>query len=74
MDKALEHKDVQKELVKLKIQRMPYVPKPGDKVRVKGSTANAVLERIEGEKAYLNYGRFTAEVPLHELELVMRKG
>ena len=74
VDKALEHKDVQKELVKLKIQRMPYVPKPGDKVRVKGSTANAVLERIEGEKAYLNYGRFTAEVPLHELELVMRKG
>ena len=71
--KLLENNDVRRQLTKIEIARMPYVPKPGDRVRLKGSTANATLERIDGDKAVLNYGRFSATVPLQDLELVMRK-
>ncbi|NPA46457.1 MAG: DNA mismatch repair protein MutS [Chlorobi bacterium] len=72
--KELSDKDVKKELTRLEIKKMTYIPKPGDRVRLKGSTANATLERIENDIAVLNYGRFTAKVPLQDLELVMRKG
>ena len=71
--KLLENNDIRRQLTKIEIARMPYVPKPGDRVRLKGSTANATLERIQGDKAVLNYGRFSATVPLQDLELVMRK-
>ena len=73
VSQLLQNNDVRKQLTKIEIARMPYVPKPGDRVRIKGSSANATLERIEGDKAVLSYGRFSATVPLQDLELVMRK-
>ncbi len=72
IEKQLAQDDVKAKLEKIQIKRMDYKPKIGDKVRIKGSKANATILEISGNKAKLNYGRFVAEVPLTELELVMR--
>ncbi len=69
----LKNKNVAKELEKIEIKTMKFTPKIGDQVRIKGSQANATIEKIEKNKALLNYGRFTASVPIKELELVLRK-
>jgi len=52
---------------------LSFTPQVGDQVRIKGSQANAIIEKIEKNKALLNYGQFTAFVPIQELELVLRK-
>ncbi len=69
----LKNENVREKLQEMEVKRMPYVPRPGDRVRVKGSEANATLEKIEKNQAVLDYGKFKARVPVHELELVMRK-
>jgi DNA mismatch repair protein MutS2 len=69
----LEVKNVAQELEKIEIKTMNFVPKIGDQVRIKGSQANATVEKLEKNKALLNYGRFTASVPIKDLELVLRK-
>ncbi len=69
----LKSKDVVKDLEKIEIKTMAFTPKIGDQVRIKGSQANATIEKIEKNKALLNYGRFTASVPLKDLELILRK-
>lgn len=73
VSKELAQKDVAKELEKIEIITMSFVPKIGDQVRIKGSNANGIIERLEKNKALLNYGKFTASVPIQDLELVMRK-
>ncbi len=70
---TLQQEDVKQKLRQFEVQRMEYVPRPGDRVRMKGSMANATLEKIENNEAVLDYGKFKARVPLNELELVMRK-
>ena len=69
----LQSKDVVKDLEKIEIKTMNFTPKIGDQVRIKGSQANASIEKIEKNKAFLNYGKFTASVPIKDLELVLRK-
>ncbi len=71
--KELEKKDVAKELEKIEIKTMKFVPQLNDQVRIKGSQSNATIEKIEKNKAMLNYGKFMAWAPISELELVMRK-
>ena len=73
VNRELEAKNVSKELEKIEIKTMNFVPQVGDQVRIKGSQANATIEKIEKNKALLNYGRFTASVPIKDLELVLRK-
>jgi len=70
----LQSKDVAKDLEKIEIKTMSFTPKIGDQVRIKGSQANGTIEKLEKNKALLNYGRFTALVPIKDLELVLRKG
>jgi len=69
----LQSKDVAKDLEKIEIKTMNFTPKIGDQVRLKGSQANATIEKLEKNKALLNYGKFTASVPIKDLELVLRK-
>jgi DNA mismatch repair protein MutS2 len=71
--KELADPGLKKKLEKAEIRRMEYKPKVGDRVRVAGSKANAVLVALHDNKAVLDYGRFQAEVPVKDLELVMRK-
>jgi len=71
--RELQEKDVAQELEKIEIKTMNFTPQIGDQVRIKGSQANAIIEKLEKNKALLNYGQFTAFVPVKELELVLRK-
>ncbi len=73
VEKALQSTDVVKDLEKIEIKTMAFKPKIGDQVRIKGSQANATIEKLEKNKALLNYGKFTASVPVKDLELVLRK-
>ncbi len=73
VSKELQSKDVVKELEKIEIRTMEFTPQIGDQVRIKGSQANAIIEKLEKNKALLNYGKFTALVPVKDLELVLRK-
>ncbi len=69
----LQSTDVVKDLEKIEIKTMNFTPEIGDQVRIKGSQANATIEKLEKNKALLNYGKFTASVPIKDLELVLRK-
>ena len=71
--KELEKKDIAKELEKIEIKTMKFVPQINDQVRLKGSQSNATIEKLEKNKALLNYGKFMAWAPIKELELVIRK-
>ena len=72
LQNELELKDVVNELEKIEKKTMNFTPKVGDQVRIKGSQANAIIDKIEKNKALLNYGKFTASVPIKDLELVIR--
>ncbi len=45
---------------------------PGDRVRIEGGAAVGTLERIKKGKALINYGSFTTEVILEQIELVQK--
>lgn len=44
--------------------------KPNDRVRIKGSSSVGRIEKIEKDKAEINYGMFITSVKINELELV----
>jgi|SRR5690625_1222440 len=46
--------------------------KVNDKVRIEGSQAVGIIDRIEKGKARINYGMFTTETDLSKLELVQK--
>ncbi len=73
IQQTLKEENIREQLEEMEIRRMPYVPKPGDRVRVAGSSATAILEAVDGNKAVLNYGKFKASVPLKDLETVVKK-
>ncbi len=73
VEQALNKEDVVKELEKIEIKIMNFVPQINDQVRIKGSQANAIIEKLEKNKALLNYGKFTAWASIKDLELVLRK-
>jgi DNA mismatch repair protein MutS2 len=62
---------------KIKAALKPIKPKLtlsiGDRVRLLDGKAVGDLEKIEKNKAFVNYGFFTSECKLNQLELVQRK-
>ncbi len=44
--------------------------KEGKKVKIKGSSSTATIDKIEGETAFLNYGLFTTKISVYEIEKV----
>lgn len=64
-EKAIEK---QKEASKPKV-----ILKVGDKVRMPDGRAVGIIDKIEKQKATVNYGMFTTKVSIDELEFVERK-
>lgn len=60
----------QKATADKKKERAAYVFKPKDRVRLIDGTAVATIEKIEKNTAFLNYGTFTTQAKLNQLELV----
>ena len=46
--------------------------KVGDKVRLQDGKATGTIDKIEKDRATVNYGIFTTDVSLNELEFVSR--
>lgn len=46
--------------------------KANDRVRLEGSRAIGTIDKIEKDKAIINYGMFTTEAPLTKIELVQK--
>ncbi len=65
-------KKIAKEKAKLQPPKPKHILKIGDKVRLHDSRAIGTLEKIEKKKAFVNYGFFTSECKLAQLELVQR--
>lgn len=54
---------------KKKLKRVVQIFKIGDKVRIQDSLSIGTIDKIEKNKAILNYGNFTTKVDLIKLEL-----
>ncbi len=67
-----EKKNIAKEKEKQQPEKPNHILKVDDHVRLIGSRAVGTLEKIERKKAFVNYGTFTSECKLAELELIMR--
>lgn len=67
--KKAEKKEKEKLEKQEKIQ-LQRTLKVGDRVRIKESKSVGVIDKIEKQKAVINYGLFTTNVALSELELV----
>ena len=69
-----EKKKVEK---KKAVQKKQDKPKPilklGDKVRMQDGKATGTIDKLEKNKAVVNYGIFTTNVSVDQLELVERK-
>jgi len=70
--REIQKEDVRQKWQEMEMARKDFTPEIGDKVRVEGSRTPAVIMDMKGDKAVLNYGRFTAEVPLLSLELIQK--
>lgn len=66
----LKQQKKQKELQQK--QKMQNTLKVGDRVRIIDSKSVGVIDKIEKEKAVINYGFFTTSVNVEQLELVER--
>ena len=62
--KALEHSLKQEKLTQIQSLKI------GDRVRIKDSKSVGVIDKIEKDKALINYGFFTTLTALSQLELV----
>lgn len=85
--KAAVAKEAEKEVRKIrkkkkeaqpqKAQKAKNKPRPvlkaGDRVRLQDSRSVGSIDRIEKKKAFVNYGMFTTEVHIDQLELVEAK-
>lgn len=60
----------QKALAAKKKERAAYVFKARDRVRLIDGTAVATIDKIEKNTVFLNYGTFTTQAKLNQLELV----
>ncbi|MDR2122738.1 MAG: DNA mismatch repair protein MutS [Flavobacteriaceae bacterium] len=58
------------EEVRTTVGRAEQWMKEGKKVRIKGSSSSATIDKIEGETAFLNYGLFTTKISVYEIEKV----
>ncbi|CAM1358175.1 Endonuclease MutS2 [Tenacibaculum sediminilitoris] len=64
--------DKEKEAKKIAKERAAYVFKVNDKVRLIDGNAVGSIDKIEKKKAFINYGVFTTEAKIEQLELVER--
>jgi DNA mismatch repair protein MutS2 len=68
VEKVREIKE--KETKKIAKQKANYVFKINDKVRITDSNSCGIIEKIEKNNAFINYGVFTTKTTLNKLELV----
>lgn len=68
-----EKKIEEKKKAALLPPKLNHILKIGDRVRLMDGKAVGDLEKIEKKKAFVNYGFFTSECKLEQLELVQRK-
>ncbi|HLT33967.1 MAG TPA: hypothetical protein VKZ98_09270, partial [Aquaticitalea sp.] len=72
-EKTVEVIREKKKEAKKKVESLPK-PKPvfkvGDKVRLQDSRAVGSIDKLEKDKAVINYGMFTTNVSVEQLELV----
>ncbi|CAM1350250.1 endonuclease MutS2 [Tenacibaculum ascidiaceicola] len=61
-----------KEAEKIAKERAAYVFKVNDRVRLIDGNAVGTIDKIEKKKAFINYGLFTTEAKIEQLELVER--
>lgn len=73
----LKKEDIKEQLQTAKIQeikttvdRVKQWMKEKRKVKIKGSTSAATIDKIEGEMVFLNYGLFTTKISVYELDKV----
>ena len=59
-----------KEAEKIALERLNYVFKVNDKVRLIDGDAIGTIEKIEKKKAFINYGLFTTKASFDKLEIV----
>ncbi|CAM1339837.1 endonuclease MutS2 [Tenacibaculum aestuarii] len=62
----------QKEAEKIAKEKAAYVFKVNDRVRLVDGNAVGTIDKIEKKKAFINYGLFTTEAKIEQLELVER--
>lgn len=67
-----ERKEEEKKKEALQPPKPKHVLKVGDRVRLIDGKAVGTLDKIEKTKAFVNYGIFTSECKLDQLELVQR--
>ena len=60
----------QTEAKKIAKQKADYIFKVKDRVRIIDSNSNGIIEKIEKNNAFINYGFFTTKTTLNKLELV----
>lgn len=68
--KVREEKE--KEAEKIAKEKASYVFKVGDRVRLVDGNAVGTIDKVEKKKAFINYGMFTTEAKIEQLELVKR--
>jgi DNA mismatch repair protein MutS2 len=72
-EKTVEVIRQKKKVAKQKIEAAPQ-PKPnfkvGDRVRLQDGKAVGTIDKLEKNKAVINYGMFTTNVSVEQLELV----
>jgi len=61
---------VKEEAVKTTLDQAEKWLKNGTKVKIKGSASAATIDKIENETAFLNYGLFTTQISVYEIEKV----
>ncbi|TDQ27827.1 endonuclease MutS2 [Tenacibaculum caenipelagi] len=61
-----------KEAEKIAKEKAAYVFKVGDRVRLADGNAVGTIDKVEKKKAFINYGLFTTEAKIEQLELVER--
>lgn len=59
-----------KEAAKAKLEKPKVAVKIGDRVRIINGTAIGTLDKIEKGKAIVNYGMFTTQIDVNELEKI----
>lgn len=65
-----EKKEKKIKAIKAEIEKPKVVLKLGDRVRMKDGKAIGTIDKIEKNKAIVNYGIFTSKVALEELEWI----
>ena len=65
-------KEKKQEEVKIAKEKATYIYKINDKVRIIDSNSVGTIDKIEKNKAVVNYGLFTTSVNVNRLEYVSK--